>query len=306
MKKIFFFLFVVILIGFIGAVFAKDLLLKVALEQAVSRLTGFDTHVGSLRYDFPSTLRVEGVEIRNPRGFESKVFTQIPEIYISLVLPELLQGKGTHLPEVRLNIQEVHIEKNSQGISNVELLSSVGGKSQQARPAKPAPQEKAESPFLLERFELTLRKVSFEDRSGLIGKAPLPKRLAVDLNVDKQVFTDIRDPQTLVNLILFKILNSATFGRLLNLDPRKLVGEDLSRTLASGKEFLNKQAVVLNEQLGNVAGQAEKAEALFQGSIGQTKGLLTDTTSAAKEKASGFLNRLKSFQLKDESSNTAQ
>ena len=192
MKKILSFFVLLFFTALVGIIFAKDLILKVAVEQAVTGTTGFKTHVDALHYQFPSTIHMEGLAIDNPPGFTEKVFVRIPEIYASLVLPELLQNKGVHLPEVRLNIKEVHLEKNPQGISNVQLLTSVGAKGgakKKTAPTTPRPtgEKKPGMPFLLERLELTLRNVTYQDRAGMIGAVPVNK-LSMDLRVEKQVF----------------------------------------------------------------------------------------------------------------------
>lgn len=287
MKKFITGIFLILIVGFAGLVLAKDLILKVVMEQAVWGITGFPTKVGSVKYNLPSTLLIKNLEIRNPTGFEEKVFAYLPEIYISLVWPEVLQGKRIHLPEVRLNIQEVHLEKNAQGISNVELLSSVGAKPGQKKPALPTeakPKEPAEPPmpFLLERLVLTIHKVSYQDRSGIIGRSPVNK-LATDLNVDQQIFSNIDSPLVLVNLILMKIIQGTTFGNLLKLDPRQLMNADVSKALESGRAFVGKQAAQLTQELDGVTGQAKDLVNLGDG------------TDAARQKLSGLMGKLKSL-----------
>jgi hypothetical protein len=293
----------VFLVVTVAVVFlARNAILKAAIEQGVTVVTGFKTTVAGIKYDFPSRIHIQGLEIQNPAGFNEKVFTNIPEIYVDLILPELLQGKGLHLPEVRLNLQEVHIEKNEKGVSNIELLSSVGGSQTKpsGAPAKPAPGEKKPAlPFQLDKLELTIRNVSFEDRSGLLGAATVvPKKVSVDLNVNKEIFTNIADPMTLVNVIVMKIVKGATFGNLLNLDPSKLMNESLSSAMSSGQEMLNKQTAALQQQTSALlqSQTTQKAGALLDSSLQSTQGALGDTTAAAKEKLSGLFGKVKSLQ----------
>ena len=300
MKKILLFFILLFLTVLVGIVLARDVILKAAVEQAVTGTTGFKTHVDSLHYELPSTLHIEGLGIDNPPGFTEKVFVRIPEIYASVILPELLQGKRVHLPEVRLNIKEVHLEKNPHGISNVQLLSSVGAKGgakkKTAPTSRPAGEKKPGMPFLLERLELTLRNVTYQDRAGMIGSVPVNK-LTMDLRIEKQVFVNITDPRTLVNLILTKVLQEGTLGRLMGLDPRQLLDQDLSQFVSTGKEFVGQQAKMLGQQVENVGGTT------LQGSVGEAKTLLGSTTNTAQQKLSGFLGKLKTLQSGDSSSN---
>ncbi len=285
MKKFFGGLFIIILAAAVFLIVAKDWVLKAAVETFVSRITGFETKLDDLKYDFPSTIQIKGLEIRNPAGFNQKIFADIPEIYVSLQLKELLKAKRIHLPEVRLNIQEVNIEKKADGISNVEMLRSVGkGKAvSQATDAGMAPsQKKPALAFLLDRLELTIRNVSFEDRSSILGAASVvPKRLSVDLNVQKEVYTNIKDPALLVNLIVVKVLNSATLGRLLDIDPQKLLGTNLSGALTAGQKLAIKQAEALTGQATLIAGKTEVSQKAAK--------LLNET----KDQVSGLLEKLK-------------
>lgn len=285
---------------------ARNVILKAAIEQGVTTVTGFKTTVEGIQYEFPSTIHIKGLEIQNPAGFNEKVFTNIPEIYVNLVFAEILQGKAVHLREVRLDLQKIHIEKNEKGISNIELLSSVGG--QPAKPsstsAKPAPGEKKPAmPFLLDKLELTIRNVGFEDRSATAGVTSVvtPKRVSVDLNVNKEIFTNITDPMTLVNVIVMKILKGATFGNLLNLDPSKLMNENLNAAMSSGQELLNKQTQALQQQTSALlqSQTTQKAGALLDSSLQSTQGALGDTTTAAKEKLSGLFGKVKNLQTNE-------
>lgn len=307
MKKFLGSIFFILVALVIFVVVAKDLILKAAIDQGVTRLTGFNTKVDSLHYSFPSTIEIKGLKIQNPAEFEAKIFADIPEIYISLVFDELIQGKGLHLPEVRLNIQEVNIEKNPQGVSNVELLSSVGGKAKKQPQAEQKPEtSQKQMPFWLEKLHLTIRNVGYQDRSGLAKNLPVGNKIAMDLNVKDQVFSDIRDPKVLVNLILMKILNGATIGRLLDIDPQQLLGGTLGgvqNTLNAGVGTLANeagkatQAVVNNEIAKTVADNAvtQKTTELLKTSGSEAGQVLGSATSTAKNKLTGLLGKAKSL-----------
>ncbi len=150
---------------------ARNGIIKMAIDYGVTGVTGFETRVDKVHFDFPSTIHIQGLKINNPAGFKNKVFADLPEIYVSLDLPPLLRQERLHLREVRLHLQEIDIEKNAAGVSNISLLSSVGGTQAAAQPAKkPA---KA-MPFLLDRLVLTLRQVHFEDQANLLPGGVIP------------------------------------------------------------------------------------------------------------------------------------
>ncbi len=275
---------------------AKDVLLKLAAEQIVTRITGFKTTLSSLHYGIPSTIQIKGLKIENPSEFQERTFVNIPEIYGSLSLSELIQHKRIHLPEVRLNVQEVHIEKNAQGVSNVEKLASVAKQPQKAQ-AKPTETKKPSMLFQLDRLELTVHQVTYEDRSGILGGKGIPNKIAMDLRLDKEVVTNIASPDILVSIILAKILNGATLGRVLNIDTDQLVKNSLSTAAA--------QTAALTKQLTNVTGQAvtlinqtevtKKTEAVLKDSVNGTKEVLGATTGHAKERVTNLFGKVGSL-----------
>ncbi|MFA5167223.1 MAG: hypothetical protein WC530_01685 [Candidatus Omnitrophota bacterium] len=295
MRKILFLILGSIVAGFILASLAKGFILKVGMEQAVTRLTGFKTQVRALKYDLPSTIRVQDLEILNPPGFEAKVFAKVPEVYISFFAVEFLLGKGVRFGEIRLYVEEVYIEKNPKGVSNVDLLNLSGyGPKQLWLFAK-------RTPFLVERLKLTLHHVNYEDHSAVAVASGSPEKFSIDLNVQNRVYLKIHDPQMLLNLVLFEILRSASFSDLLGLGPEKLLGA----AFAAGQAFVKDPANALTRQTGNMAGQAndlvnrakipQKAGSAFQSLARETQGVLKDATAATGKTASGFWRKLKSL-----------
>jgi hypothetical protein len=284
MKKIVFLVLGLIVAGSILVFLEKGFIVKIGMEQAVTRLTGFKTQIRTLKYDLPSTIRIQGLEILNPPEFEAKVFAKVPEVYISFFAGEFLLGKGVHFREIRLHVQEVYIEKNPKGVSNVDLLNLAGvGPEQMWLLAK-------RTPFLVDRLELTLRNVSYEDYSGVTAMSGSSYRYSADLNVENRVYLKIDNPQILLNLVLFEILRYATFQKLLDLGPGKL----LSGAFNAGQAFAEQGANAFTRQAGNMAGQAgdlvnraeipQKAGSAFQSSVRGTKSVL-----------GGFWGKLKSF-----------
>lgn len=264
----------------------RNWILKTTVEAAVSGLTGFKTDIEVFRYDFPATLEIRELTIRNPGRFENKIFAKIPEVYIDLSLSELLRRERLHLRGMKLRIQEIHIEKNSQGITNIALLRSAGGGDAQNKeaPSEKSTQPAPTMPFLLERLELTLRNVSFEDRSPakLAPSAVVPDRISVDLKVEKEIFENIRSPQVLLSLILLKIVQGTTFGNLLGLSPDKLK-DSLTQALGSGREIFGETTGQVGEQTGDLVSQV----------VG-TKNKLRDKAGDAREQVLGLFAKLKS------------
>jgi hypothetical protein len=279
MRKILFLIFGLILAGCLLVFLAKDQILKIGMEQAVTRLTGFKTHVRALKYDLPSTIRIQDLEILNPPGFEAKVFAKIPEVYISFLTGHYLLGKGVHFREIRLYIQEVQLEKNLKGISNAELLDPQG------RRLKRFWLFAERTPFLVERLELSLRRVNYEDHSTAALATGSPEKVSIDLNVRKRIYLNINDPQTLVNLVLFEIVRSASLSDLLGLGPGKL----LDAAFSVGQKFTGDQANALSGKAGTV----------IENSIGGTQDALNKAAAATGKAASGLWGKVKSLMAEE-------
>ena len=294
MRKILFLILGLIFASVVLTFLAKDQILKIGMEQAITHLTGFKTRVRGLKYDLPSTIRIQDLEILNPPGFKAKFFAKVPEVYICFFVSEFLQGRGVHFGEIRLYVEEVHLEKNLKGISNVELLNLSGYGPQQFWLFA------ERTPFLVESLELTLRHVNYEDCSAAAAAAGSPEKFSIDMNVRNRVYLKIHDPQTLLNLILFEIFRDASLRDLLGLGPGKFLGMALN----AGQVFVGEQANALSHQAGNMVGQAgdlanrtglsQGAGAAFENSVRGTQGVLKDTAAAVSRTASEFWRKLRS------------
>ena len=282
----------------------RNAVLKIILETAVTGLTGFKTKIEALRYDLPATLQINGLRVYNPQGFKNSIFANAPEVYIDWSLGELLREKKIHIREIKLHIEEIHIEKNALGITNASRLSSAGGsvkKTEEGPSKKTIPPASQPTPFLLDRLELTLRTVSFEDHSAgrRVARAVVPEKISVDMKIEKQIFGNIRDPQALVNLVLLKIVYGTTFGNLIGIRPDNL-RQALTGAFGSGRELVGEAAEVVTERTGRwAAGAADTAPQQAEGllsskSLTGAKSTLADASQATKRKFSGLVNKLKS------------
>ncbi len=309
MKKFFLQLSVFLFVLIVGCFIFRNSILKAAMEGVVSGLTGFKTRADELRYDFPSILLIRGLKIQNPKEFQEPVFADIPEIFISLDLGEFLQGKKIHLREMRLHIEEIHLEKNNAGESNIERLTTVGTKGAargQGRGTETRKGKAAASPFQLDRLELTLRKVSYEDASGFLPSVPggkilsavirektpdklAPKKVAVDLHVEKEIVTGIDSPQALVNFILLKVLYGTTFGKIMGIQPQEL----LQNSLASGSEFLKGASGSLGDFSSAASQILDKQAGTLAQSLGGGETAVTNAAGSARKQLGGMLGRLK-------------
>ena len=209
MKKILLFLILLIGGGTVIVYSAKDWILKQTFVSAVRSLTGFETEIQRIRLDpVKGIVHLEGLRLINPEemGFIGKIFGDAPEIYLEMDLSALLKKESVHFRELRLDVSQLNIEKNRHGVSNVSLLNPVK-RSELKKEEVTLPEKKM--PFQLDRFELTLRRVSYNDRSGIV-----PKKLGVDLHVNRQVFEGITDAKSIIQIIVMKVISASPLANL--------------------------------------------------------------------------------------------
>jgi len=258
---------------------------KEIFEGAVRGLTGFDAKVGSIALHLRrGEFHLREFLLFNPQGFEERIFADVPEVYLHLDFAPLLKNEGTHFHEIRLHINQLHIEKTPQGVSNVSLLSSLEGSQAQKAPA-PKPKGKARKPgrpFQLDRLVLTLRKVSYNDRAGFV-----PKKISVDMHVNQQVFEGIRDPKSIINVILMKVVSATPFGNL-GINTAE-IQDRLKNNVKSVRDFGEK--IYLESGAVRVA---EQTQAVGKQVWGEGKETVTQAGTAAKEEITSLFGKLRS------------
>lgn len=324
MKKFLLLVFLLFLAASAAVYAARETLIRRGLETAVSKLTGFETRVGRIRLQLPqAVIHLEDLKIYNPKAFKKEIFADVPEIYIAPDLGAILRKESLHFHEIRFAVKEINVVKDENGISNLQVLSSVGQKAQKQEKPKPVAEPKPALPFLLDRLELTLRQVNFEDHSQALSGKMIPKtvsaginrgmiykKISVDLNVEKQVFKNITDPKAIVNVLLMKILYGTTFGNLLGLDPGALA-KDLTKTVGASADALKQTATealkttetMVKDTVGTAKGVLDQAtKTVNVDEFGATTGKLADQTETAvketlgqaKQEITGLFGKFKS------------
>ncbi len=321
MKKFLLGVFLLFLAAFVFLYVARERLIRKGFESAVTQLTGFETRVGSIHLQFPeAVIHLQDLKIYNPQSFKKKVFADIPEIYVAPDLGAILRKESLHFREIRFAVRELNVVKDENGVSNLQMLSSVGKSGERKPEPKPAVQAKPAMPFRLDRMELTLRRVSFEDHSRVLGLDKISKKASVDLKIEKQIFKNITDPKAIVNVLLIKILYGTTFGNL-GLDSLSLK-KDIAETVSLGSdvlmqttdEVLKATEGIVKDTAGVAKGVLTQAAGVGTAGLGETTDKLVDKTGtavketlgSAKQEIAGLLGKFKSkLNAADDSSETA-
>jgi len=219
MRKLFIFL-AILIIAFIVVIFlARNLIGKKAVTAGVKATTGLTLNMDSINVGILSTLiEINELTLLNPAAFPDPVMVDLPEIYIDYNLATFLKKK-VWLEEVRLNLEEFFIIKNSKGELNIDSLKEIGGKEKIQTPKEESKPTKM-LPVQIDILKLKIGKVVYKDYS----KGEKPKVQTFNLNIDER-FENITDPQLFARLMVMKALVRTNIANLANFDLGKLKKE---------------------------------------------------------------------------------
>jgi uncharacterized protein involved in outer membrane biogenesis len=202
----------IILAVIVVLVLAKDLLIKIGVEQAAKAVTGMPLKIESLHVGLTSTkVDIKGLKVYNPKGFEEKLMVSIPEIYVDYELLSVFTGK-VHVTDFRLHLEEFIVVKNKNGEVNLDHLKAI--KEQKTSKAKktegPAtkPQE-----LQIDNLSLKLERVVYKDYSK--GGEPSVKEFNIGID---QSYKDIKSLNAVVSIIVVRALAQTTIANLTNVD----------------------------------------------------------------------------------------
>jgi uncharacterized protein involved in outer membrane biogenesis len=122
--RIFVALFFVFIVLLVVAVLFKDVLAKSLAERNLRDSTGMDAKISKLEVNLGTpTVNLEGLKLYNTPDFGGSTFLDLPELRIEYV-PDDIGGGKLHFKTLRLNLAEVHIVKNKNGKTNLEMLQN--------------------------------------------------------------------------------------------------------------------------------------------------------------------------------------
>ncbi len=191
---------IIVLAVFIGLGIVKDQIIKAAVQAGASRVLGTYVRVGGLSFGvLRPSVRVRAFKIDNPQGFPKGIMLDITEVGVDYDLPALLAGR-LHFPLVILDLNEMVVVKNQDGVLNVDALKVAGEK--ETAPVKK--QEKPSEPLSLkiDVLQLNVNRVIFKDYTQ--GKGPLVQ--VFDVNLKDKTYKDIQSAQQLAALVMVEAM----------------------------------------------------------------------------------------------------
>jgi len=195
---------------------AKNIILKAAIENGVSLVTGLGLNMRTFKLGIMDTsLRIQELKIYNPKDYEEPVMLDMPEIFVDFNVTDIIKGT-VHLESLIINLQKFNVVKNKDGDVNLNALKVVQeGEKKEEKPKEEKPKKKGKAPqFQLDNLELILGSIAFIDYSG--GRTQ-PSVNNFKFNISEK-YHDISNPQVIMAIILQKAFLKASIAKISGFD----------------------------------------------------------------------------------------
>lgn len=194
-----------------------------------------------------SEVGIYGLSVQNPEGFKEKTLASIPEIYIKYDLGSILKNRP-HLREIRLNLDEITVEKNAKNQINLWQIGAMK-KPAPAKPktpqAPPKPGEKKAVSAQIDRVDLSLGRARYVDSS----KEPSAVR-QIPLGIRNAIMNNVTDPKQIIQQIVFRTIQKVTPTAF----PKKIQPKLPARPAIKPFMTAAKQQVTQKQQVKTTAG----------------------------------------------------
>jgi len=156
------------LIGLVLIALANvDRLARGVLVSALRGQTGAGVRLDAVNLGFrDASFRLSGLVLSNPPRFSARPLISIPELYLAY-RPEAAASNAVHFREVRLHLEELNLEVDTQGRTNLMELASTAAAQRGAGDGEPG----AITNLLrgmrfegIDRLTLTLGHLSYTDQ----------------------------------------------------------------------------------------------------------------------------------------------
>jgi uncharacterized protein involved in outer membrane biogenesis len=133
-------------------------LVRALLEREIRKETGMEAFIGEVDVGLRSpVLLLQNLRLFNPPGFDRGVFADFPDVYLEYDR-EALWHRQLRIRALRLDLFEIHFQRNREGKSNFQLMAE---QSRQRRAAPPSwPDLRFEG---IDSLNLTLGRLKYTD-----------------------------------------------------------------------------------------------------------------------------------------------
>jgi hypothetical protein len=207
MKRVFrwtFRLFLVLLALFVAGILLLDTFVREIAEHQIRKETGLETKIGRMHVGLLDPgVTIENLVIYNSAEFGGAPFIEMPELHVEYDR-DALWARKLHCRLVRFNLAEVNVVEDKSGRRNFDTLQPNGPRNG-AAPKSGGGKNKS---------SVDLRFTGIDTLNLTLGKATYLKMQdpgkveELNMNVNHQVFKNIRTQQDLTAALMLALLRS--------------------------------------------------------------------------------------------------
>jgi len=180
----------------------KDFFIKPIVTTVGSSVAGAPLKIKSLSTGFiGNKVWVKGIKLYNPKGFPAEPMIDITEVGADLDLMALATGK-LHLPLVIMNLHEMTIIKNKEGVMNVEALKVTQAAEEKKEEPKDTKEKSKPVKMKIDVMKLNIGQVIYKDYSK--GEPPVVQ--VYDVALKDKTFKNITSPEQLATLVMMEAM----------------------------------------------------------------------------------------------------
>jgi len=195
---------ILVIVLAVAGILLLDTIAREVIEYQVRNQTGLETKVGHVHVGlFTPVMTIDHFVLYNSAAFGGSPFIDLPELHVEYDRDALRSGK-LHCKLVRINLAIINLVEDKNGRSNLELLEQrlkMPGRSNHA--GHQAGRSVSSMEFTgIDTLNLTLGKATHL-------RMDQPRQVdEFKMNVDHQVFNNIKSDQDFSNVLLVALLRS--------------------------------------------------------------------------------------------------
>ncbi len=190
-------IFTIILLSLVGLTIFQNQILKSAVAEVTSRIIGAPVKVKTLSFSLlKATISITGFEIGNPAGFPKGILASIPTIKVTVDRSALFKGK-IHILMAEIDLKELGLIKNKDGLLNVDFLKIVKQQRDELR-------NSSTLPIQIDLLTLGIGKIVRKDYT----REGEPAVQVHEMNIHKS-YQNITSAEQLVTLVLAEPMKAA-------------------------------------------------------------------------------------------------
>ncbi len=179
----------------------RNFLIKHIVQIGAKNSLGMEIKIDKLNVRlFRSFIRLDGLKVYNPEGFEGEVLARVPLIYVDYDPVSILKRK-LHCNEIEINIHEMAIIKNQKGELNLNKLRATG-KGNEKTSKNNDKEKKGGEEIKIDQLILTFDHIKFINYSG----RKKPREIKIAIGLDHQKFENFSSVKEVIQLITLKAL----------------------------------------------------------------------------------------------------